>query len=295
MARWRENRFKSQGVVQEGRLELWQVIILALIQGVTELFPVSSLGHAVILPDLLGWTIPPEDQWLPFLVVMHLGTAIALLLYFWRDWWTFGMAVVFNAGPRPKEERRLFWCVVVATIPAVILGFAFEKTLRHVFATAEIACGFLILNGIMLFVAERMKRAGSKPIDALTWVDAIIIGLMQCLALIPGISRSGATMVGGYRVGLNHEDSARFSFLTATPIILGAAVLEAPKLLKHHEPGGILEQSLIAGVVAGVAAFGAVWLLMRWFKQHEVKGFDPFAFYCVGAGALALVVEVFLT
>lgn len=278
----------------EGRLqiELWQVVVLALIQGITELFPVSSLGHAVILPDLLHWNIHQDDEtWLPFLVVMHLGTAIALLLFFWRDWFDFAMAVLANRGPRPREERRLFWRVVVATIPAVILGAALEKVLRHVFASATIACVFLVLNGVMLFVADRMKRSGTKSIDDLSWVDALIIGLMQCLALIPGISRSGSTMVGGYRVGLNHEDAARFSFLTATPIIIGATVFELPKLLKNRaEYGGhMLTSSVIAGAVAGVAAFVSVWVLMRWFKQHEVKGFTPFAIYCViaGVGALA--------
>jgi undecaprenyl-diphosphatase len=139
-------------------------------------------------------------------------------------------------------------------------------------------------------VADRMKRDGGKSIDQLSWTDAVIIGLMQCLALIPGISRSGSTMVGGYRVGLNHEDAARFSFLTATPIILGATVFELPKLLKSHAAHGghMLQNSVIAGVVAGVAAYVSVWILMRWFKQHEVKGFTPFALYCVFAGVLAL-------
>jgi undecaprenyl-diphosphatase len=272
-------------------IQLWQVVVLALVQGVTELFPVSSLGHAVILPDLLGWNIRQDDEtWLPFLVVMHLGTAVALLLYFWRDWFDFAMAVLANRGPRPTEERRLFWRVVAATLPAVIAGAALEKVLRHVFASPSIACAFLVLNGLMLFVADRMKRSDSKSIDALTWTDALIIGVMQCLALIPGISRSGATMVGGYRVGLNHEDAARFSFLTATPIIIGATVFELPKLLKNHAKlgGHMLQNSVIAGAVAGVAAFISVWVLMRWFKQHEVKGFTPFAVYCVAAGALAL-------
>ncbi len=272
-------------------IQLWQVVVLALVQGVTELFPVSSLGHAVILPDLLGWNIHQDDEtWLPFLVVMHLGTAIALLLYFWRDWFDFAMAVLANRGPRPREERRLFWRVVVATIPAVIVGAALEKVLRHVFASSSIACVFLMLNGVMLYLADRMKRSETKSIDALTWLDAVIIGVMQCLALIPGISRSGSTMVGGFRVGLNHEDAARFSFLTATPIIIGATVFELPKLLKTHAQygGHMLQSSVVAGAVAGLAALVSVWLLMRWFKQHEVKGFTPFAVYCVFAGALAL-------
>jgi undecaprenyl-diphosphatase len=278
-------------------IELWQVIVLSLIQGVTELFPVSSLGHAVILPDILGWNIHQDDEtWLPFLVVMHLGTAIALLLFFWRDWFDFGMAVLFNRGARPREERRLFWRVVVATIPAVILGAALHAILRKIFATPEIACGFLMVNGAILFAAERMKRTATKSIDALTWRDAVTIGFWQCLALIPGISRSGSTMVGGFRSGLNHEDAARFSFLTATPIIFAATVFEAPKLLKHQAGGGaMLELSALAGIVAGAAAFLSVWALMRWFKRHEFKAFDPFAYYCMGAGFLALVIEIFLT
>src|ERR1700678_4197441 len=125
-------------------MTLFQVVVLALIQGVTELFPISSLGHAVIIPDLFNWNLDQQGEWfLPFLVVMHLGTAIALLIYFWRDWFDFAMAVLLNRGPRPREERRLFWRVVVATIPAVILGALLEKLLRHVFASATIACVFL--------------------------------------------------------------------------------------------------------------------------------------------------------
>jgi len=270
-----------------------QAILLAIIQGITELFPVSSLGHAVVIPDLFNWQIPPEDKWLPFLVIMHLGTAVALLLYFWRDWWDFARAVLLNQGPRPAEERRLFWRVVVATIPAVIVGFVFEKLLRHIFAASEIAAGFLIVNGIMLFVAERLKRPAERPIDDLSWLDAVKIGLWQCLALIPGLSRSGATMVGGYRAGLNHKDAARFSFLTGTPIILAATVHQAPKLL--HADKGVFNLAVVSGVVAGVTAFIAIWALMRWFKTHDFKAFDPFAYYCMAAGALSLGYLVFLT
>ena len=284
-------------------MTLLQVIVLALVQGVTELFPVSSLGHAVILPDLLDWNIDQaSDLFLPFLVVMHTGTAIALLLFFWRDWWDFGMAVVFNRGARPAQERKLFFNVVLATIPAVIVGFALHSLLKSLFASAEIASGVLIINGVILFAADRIKRPAERSIDTLSWIDAVVIGLWQCLALVPGISRSGTTMVGGFRAGLNHTDAARFSFLTGTPIIIAATVLEAPKLLKHHAAGAaasggmsMLTLSLIAGVVAGVTAFISIWALMRWFKSHEFKAFDPFAYYCMGAGALFLFVEVFLT
>jgi undecaprenyl-diphosphatase len=266
-----------------------QAIILAIVQGITELFPISSLGHAVIMPKLLGWNVDQSsDDFLPFLVVMHLGTAIALLLYFWRDWYDFLMAVVFRRGARAALERRLFWRVVVATIPVVIMGYFLEKKLKEVFGLPTIAAGFLIANGIMLFVADRWRGRSDRSIDQLRWGDALVIGLFQCLALIPGFSRSGATMAGGYLSGLKHEDAARFSFLTATPVILGATVLEAPKLLHHHSSLGSV--AVLAGVVAGVVAFISVWALMRWFRAHEEKGgFTPFAIYCVlaGAGALA--------
>ena len=266
-----------------------QAIILAIVQGITELFPISSLGHAVIMPKLLGWNVDQaSDDFLPFLVVMHLGTAVALLLYFWRDWFDFLMAVVFRRGPRAAQESRLFWRVVVATIPAVILGAGLEHILRKGFGAPKIAAAFLIANGIMLFVADRWRGRSERSIDQLRWGDALVIGLWQCLALIPGFSRSGATMAGGYLAGLKHEDAARFSFLTATPVILGATVLEAPKLLHHHSSLGSV--AILAGVVAGVVAFASVWALMRWFRAHEEKGgFTPFAVYCVlaGAGALA--------
>jgi undecaprenyl-diphosphatase len=262
-----------------------QAIILAIVQGITELFPISSLGHAVVMPALLGWNIDENGEgFLPFLVVMHLGTAIALLIYFWRDWLDFASAVLIRRGPKAQAERRLFWKVVVATIPAVVIGFVLEKQLKHIFGAPLIAAGFLIVNGVMLFIAERWRGRAERNLEQLRWFDAVAIGLWQCLALIPGMSRSGATMAGGYLAGLDHEEAARFSFLTATPIIIGATVLEAPKLL-HHHGGGFSEVAILAGVVAGVVAFASVALLMRWFRSHEVRGFDPFAIYCWLAGA----------
>ena len=265
-----------------------QAIVMAILQGVTELFPISSLGHAVILPALLHWNIDQNAEgFLPFLAVMHLGTALALLIYFWRAWLAFGVGVLNFRSRSGAADRRLFWRVVVATIPAVILGFIFEKMLRKGFGAPVLAAGFLIVNGVMLFLAERLQRRATKSIGALSYLDALVIGFCQCLALIPGLSRSGATMAGGYLSGLDHEDAARFSFLTAAPIILGATVLEGPKLLKHHD--SFSTTAILAGGVAGVTAFLSVWALMRWFKTHEVRGFLPFAIYCVlaGAGSLA--------
>ena len=280
-----------------------QALLLAIMQGATELFPVSSLGHAVVVPDLLNWAVDERSEsFLPFVVVMHFGTAIAMLLFFWRDWFDFGMAVLFNRGPRAADERRLFFRVVVATFPAVLVALAFEKHIRDLFASPLIASIFLLLNGFMLFGAERLKpRTAVKALHRLGWLDALIIGCAQCLALVPGLSRSGSTMIGGYMTGLNHEDAARFSFLTGTPIIIAATVHEVPKLMKMqtaaHDLGGAaqgidLPMSLAAGGVAGVTAFISLWALMRWFKSHEVKGFDPFAYYCMAFGAIATVINI---
>jgi undecaprenyl-diphosphatase len=219
---------------------------------------------------------------------MHLGTAIALLGYFWRDWLGFGLSVLRFNDPAGAGDRRLFLRVVVATIPAIVIGFVFEKMLRQGFAAPKLAAMFLILNGAMLFVAERRGHSARRPLAQLSWLDAIVIGLFQCLALIPGMSRSGATMAGGFMRGLNHEDAARFSFLTATPIILGAVALEAPKLIHHG--GHFGTASILAGVVAGVTALVSVIALMRWFRTHEIQGFMPFAIYCWLAGLASLFV-----
>jgi undecaprenyl-diphosphatase len=274
-----------------------QALITAIVQGLTELFPVSSLGHAVILPRLLHWGFSEDDpSFLPFLVVLHLGTAAALLVYFWRDWWEI-VGAFFGAGS-PKERRehwRLLWLIVVATIPAVIVGAGLEKILRHLFGSPQIAAAFLIVNGAILLAAERLRRrapagtAGGDAID-MSWRTALLIGCWQCLALIPGISRSGATMVGGLLGGLRHKAAARFSFLIATPIILGAAVLEVPHFLHHHAAsGGFGPMVWLAGIVAGIVAYASTAFLMRYFRRHDFEALDPFAYYCVAAGAVALV------
>jgi undecaprenyl-diphosphatase len=268
---------------------LISTIIVAILQGITELFPISSLGHAVVLPPLMR--LPDMDirseAFLPLLVVLHVGTAIALMLYFWRDWLGIASAFFDRDTQRRREQFRLLLLVIVGTIPAVIAGFLLERHVREMFGSAYLAAFFLVVNGVLLFAVERLKQDGRNPIGALTLKDAAIIGLWQCLALIPGISRSGATIAGGLLLGLNHEASARFSFLLATPIILGAAVLEVPKLM--HSGGHVTGVALIGGVVAGVTAFAAVAMLMRWMKSHEFKALDPFAYYCVGFGALSLV------
>lgn len=276
-------------------MTLLQALITAVLQGVTELFPVSSLGHAVILPTLLGWHIDQHAPgFLPFLVVLHLGTAAALLLYFWRDW--VGLALAFF-GVGPADERRanwrLLWLVVVATIPAVIIGFALEKWFRHLFGAPAVAAFFLIVNGGLLFVGERLRRrAGEGKLEVMTWPQALLIGLWQCTALIPGISRSGATMVGGLLAGLHHREAAHFSFLIATPIILGAGVLEVPHLV--HQGGSIGSVAWLAGLVAGATAYASIAFLMHYFRRHDFEALKPFAYYCWAFGALSLGLLLFV-
>ena len=276
-------------------MTLVQALLMAVLQGVTELFPVSSLAHAVILPALMGWHIDQAAaDFLPFVVALHIGTAIAALIYFWRDWLGMGLAVLGQGEASVVTgQRRMLGHIIVATIPAVILALAFEKLIRGMFATPVVAAAFLLVNGVVMFTGERRRRrGGTRTLAELTWVDALLVGLSQATALIPGISRSGATMVTGLWRGLHHEDAARFSFLIATPIILGAGVHELPKLL-HQGLTGSTINAAIAGIVAGITAFISIWGLMRYFRGHDVKALDPFAYYCWGIGLVSLGVLLF--
>jgi undecaprenyl-diphosphatase len=275
----------------------FQALVTAILQGVTELFPVSSLGHAVILPRLLGWDIDQHaPSFLPFLVVLHLGTAAALLLYFWRDWLSLVLAF-FGQGPvaERKAQWHLLWLIVVATVPAVVLGFIFEKFFRTLFGSPAAAAFFLMVNGGLLFAGERLRRqAGARLLGDMSWRQALLIGLWQSTALIPGISRSGATMVGALLIGFQHREAAHFSFLIATPIILGAAVLEVPHLFHPEVAAEFGATVWIAGLVAGVTAYLSTAFLMRYFRRHDFEALDPFAYYCWGAGLIALALLLFV-
>ena len=273
-------------------METVQAIVIAVIQGSTELFPVSSLGHAVVLPALLGWSLDQHaPTFLPFLVMLHVGTAIALLAFFWRDWLALGVGVLGFSGPHQRQEsRRVLLLIVIATIPAVILGFFLERYVRTLFASPELSALFLIVNGGVLLFGERLRAGGAgRALSSLNTRDALIIGCWQCLALIPGLSRSGATIVGGLLRGVTHEGSAHFSFLIATPIIIGATVLEIPKLLREDVATGTLQLSVIAAVIAGLVALLSTAFLMRYFRHHEKWALNPFAYYCIGFGALSVV------
>jgi undecaprenyl-diphosphatase len=273
---------------------------LAVLQGVTELFPISSLGHTVILPALFGWTLDQRSAaFLPFVVVLHLGTAAALLLYFWRDWLFVVRGLTGGRDdPIGVAARRLLGLIVVATLPAVVIGFIAEKAVRGLFASPLIAAVFLIVNGFVLLFGDRLRGRsapdGSHRFATLTWRSALAIGFWQCLAFIPGISRSGAAMVGGLFAGLHHETAAHFSFLIATPIIAGAAAIEVPKLMRLPSYG-LSGLALGAGILAGITAFASVAFLMRYFRRHNLDdALVPFAIYCWAAGAAAALALAFM-
>jgi undecaprenyl-diphosphatase len=293
----------------------FQAIVIGLLQGVTELFPISSLGHAVILPKLLGWHLnQKEPYFLAFLVATHLATAIVLFLFFLPEW----VRILRGLGRslRDREiapgdaDARLAWLLVVGTIPAGLLGLLFEHPLRSLFGNPKAAAVFLAFNGLVLFASELLRRRApgaperaraleqrgetptspeaEKRLATLGFREAVGVGTAQASALFPGISRAGVTMGGGLFVGLTHEDAARYAFLLATPIIGAAALLKLPDLLGSNG-NGVRGPALAGAVCAGVAAWASVKFLMRYFETNKLT---PFAVYCLLAGIAALLVFV---
>jgi undecaprenyl-diphosphatase len=275
-----------------------QAIVLGLLQGVSELFPISSLGHSVILPKLLGWNIHQNDPYfIAFLVATHLATAIVLLLFFGRDW----IRILKGMGRSLRDRQidpgdtdaKLGWLLVVGTIPAGILGLLLDQPLRSVFASAKSAAFFLMLNGLLLYGAELLRRRApvadadddARIARTVSWRESFFVGAAQAIALIPGFSRSGATMAGGLLVGLTHKDAARFAFLLATPIIGAAALLKIPELA-GHTGDGVRGQAVVAALCSAVTAWLAVKFLMRYF---ETQTLTPFAVYCFAAGLASTI------
>jgi undecaprenyl-diphosphatase len=279
-------------------ISYFQGALLGLLQGVSELFPISSLGHSVILPGLLGWNIHQNDKYfITFLIATHLATAIVLLGFFWRDWVRIVKGLgrsLRDRGIAPDDtDAKLGWLLVVATIPAGLLGLILEHKLRSIFASPQSAAIFLFMNGFVLFGAEMLRRRAPVADDdddariarTVGWRDAVLVGAAQAIALIPGFSRSGATMGGGLLVGLSHKDAARFSFLLATPIIGAAAALKLPELA-GPDGRGVRGPALVGALCSAVTAYLAVRFLMRYF---ETKTLTPFAIYCLVAGAAASI------
>ena len=266
--------------ILDGPISYGQAIVLGLLQGFSELFPISSLGHSVIVPQLLGWDIHQNDSFfITFLVATHLATALVLLAFFRRDWARILRGLgrsLRNREIGDDSDARLGWLLVVGTVPAGLLGLLLEHALRDLFASARAAAFFLILNGFMLYGAERLRRRAPAAEEGegderiarrVSWRDALGVGAAQAIALIPGFSRSGATMGGGLLVGLSNEDSARFAFLLATPIIGAAALLKLPELL-GSSGNGVRGPALVGSLCSAFTAYLAVRFLMRF---HPVE------------------------
>jgi undecaprenyl-diphosphatase len=289
-------------------LTYFQAIVLGILQGVTELFPISSLGHTVLFPTLFGWNelvkaqSQPESFWLAFVVMLHVGSALGLLFYYRSEWVQIVRAFFRTLSRRRVQTptERLAWLIIVASIPAGIIGLALEHQLRTLTAKPEIAAIFLMVNGLILFAAERYRRRaqvrelaireGAKPDGArelatLEYREAFVVGVAQSSALVAGISRDGVTMGAGLARGLDHSDSARFAFLLATPIILAAGIVKLPDLLGHLG-NGIRGQALVGCVAAAVTAVFTVAFLVRWFKTRTLI---PFAVYCLLFGLAMLI------
>jgi undecaprenyl-diphosphatase len=292
-------------------LSYFQAIVIGLLQGVTELFPISSLGHSVLVPAWLGWDhlvsaqSADESFYLAFVVALHVATAIALLIYFRADWARIIRGFLRTLRTRRLEtpDERLAWLLIVATIPAGLTGLALEHALRTLFAKPLAAAIFLTVNGLILFAGEQVRRRAAvrelvaehptaqseseegRRLDTLDFKEAGAVGVAQIGALFAGISRSGITMVAGLMRGLDHEDAARFSFLLATPIIFAAGIYKVPDLAGHLGDG-IRGQALVGSIFAGLAAYASVRFLMRFF---ETRNLMPFAIYCLAFGAISIV------
>jgi undecaprenyl-diphosphatase len=279
-------------------ISYFQAIVLGALQGFSELFPISSLGHSVVLPRVFGWNIHQNDDYfLSFLVATHCATAIVLFFFFLRDW-----GRILNGLGRSLRDRyidpgdpyaKLGWLLVIGTIPAGLLGLILEHPLRTLFASTQTAAIFLFVNGLMLFGAEALRRRApvrsEERIESdeeisrtLTFRSALGIGSAQALALIPGLSRSGASMGGGLLSGLSNEEAARFAFLLATPIIGAAGVLKLPDLL-GSQGDHVRGQALVGAICAAITAYFSVRFLLRFFETNRLT---PFAIYCCIVGAV---------
>ncbi|TMC11294.1 MAG: undecaprenyl-diphosphate phosphatase [Chloroflexi bacterium] len=288
-------------------MTLLQALFMGLLQGATELFPVSSLGHAVLLPSLLHWSFKQSDSsFLPFLVLLHIGTAIALLILYRAQWVSIirGFFTAAVRGSITSDSERLAMLLMTGTLPAAVLGVFLESRIKALFASPYAAAAFLIVNGGVMLAAELLRRRAERRAsldgrpreqqeerftDAahISFTAAAIVGACQALAFIPGISRSGVTIAGGLVGGLRHTEAARFSFLLATPTILGAGLLEVPLLFARGVP---LAEYVLAAVLSGVAAYGSARFLLRYFRSGRL---DPYGWYCIGAGLIALALLTF--
>jgi undecaprenyl-diphosphatase len=265
-----------------------QALILGIVQGLTEFLPVSSSGHLIIVPALLGWTDPFINS-LEFSVMLHVGTLVALLIYFRSDWLRLvpaGFAAIRDRSFRDDPDRRLAWLIAAATVPAIIAGVLFNDIIEKNVRQIGLVALMLVVGGAILWVAERNGRQ-TRSIGGLTFPAAVGIGAAQAIALIPGISRSGISISAGLFAGLDRESAARFSFLMATPVTALAAIYEARKLFGGETGLAIAVAPLIVGMVASlIAGLVAIGVLLRFIRTHS---FDVFVAYRVVLAAVVIV------
>jgi undecaprenyl-diphosphatase len=281
----------------------WQALFMGLLQGSTELFPVSSLGHAVLVPSLLHWSFKQSDpSFVPFLVLLHLGTATALLVLYRVQWVAIirGFVTAAIRGRIETGPERLAMLLMVGTIPAGILGVYLESRIKSLFASPYVAAGFLILNGVLMLGFELLRRRAESraghdgaaaaereeqfaEAEQISFRAAAVVGACQALAFLPGISRSGVTIGGGLLAGLRHQEAARFSFLLATPVILAAGLVEVPQLFATGVP---VAEYVVGAVLSGLAAYASARFLLRYFRSGRL---DPYGWYCIAAGLVSLV------
>jgi undecaprenyl-diphosphatase len=269
-------------------MPLYQAIVLAIIQGFTEFLPVSSTAHLTIIPDLLGW----KDPGLSFDVALHLGTLVAVLVYFFRDW----VQVILNGigisyrGARPDENSRsLLWLLILGTIPAALAGLKFEKYADQMLRTPYIIGSAMIVFGILMWVADRASTA-RNGLDQMTGFDAIVVGCAQALAIVPGVSRSGITLTAARFRGFGREAAARFSFLLSTPIIAGAAAKKGYELYKDGLPEDMRVPYLVGVLVSGIVGLLVIAFFMKYLRNHSLS---VFVWYRIIFGIIVVALAFF--
>jgi undecaprenyl-diphosphatase len=263
---------------------VWQAILLGILQGVTEFLPISSSGHLVIVPHLLGW----PDPGLALDTMLHMGTLLAIIAFFWAELWRLVKAAVASLQRRSLSDpqARMAWGIVLATIPGAVVGFMLQDTVERLFAMPRAAAALLLGTAALLIVAE-YAGARARPVTSLSWLDALLIGVAQTLAIAPGISRSGATISAAVLLGFRREDAAQFSFLLGVPIMLGSGLYQLVELVTTPATtgsprAGLVVAGVIAAALAGYLAIaGLLALLRRW-------GLYVFALYCAILGSLVL-------
>jgi undecaprenyl-diphosphatase len=268
---------------------LLQALVLGIVQGATEFLPVSSSGHLVLVPWLLGWQLDPGVAFV-FDVLVQLGTLAAVIAFLWRDLVSLARAALaglVQRRPLATAEARLAWLIAVATIPAALAGILFKDVVERAFASPAAVSAFLLLTAALLYASERLGRP-RRDLPSLTVADALWVGLAQALALLPGVSRSGATIAGGLGRGLHRPEAARLSFLMSVPVFLGAGLVATRDLAASPHALTQAPPLVVGFVTAAVVGYLAIRWLLAYLARRPLT---PFAVYCLLAGVAGLILS----